>query len=174
MFLLGRRRILLPAIVRHYPKLIFPTFRRWGARDPPSSSFAGPPRSIINNITNKNALTPDANYAAPVATNSQITRKFSSGMKSSRQRSNICSQAEKSETFRFTFTTPKHQTPSMSTANSTPSASAESSTKKLMTRNPNGVYRWEGAGSAKRSRPRVTDMRPRHSAHRPQNLSAWS
>lgn len=120
-----------------------------GARDPPSAFLAGPPRSIISN---KSTLTPDTKVANPVAVNPQTTRKSLSEVDSSQP--NIRSPAEKSETFRFTFTTPRYETPSISSANSTPTASAESSTKKLMTRNPNGVYRWEGAGSAKRSRPR--------------------
>ncbi|KJA28125.1 hypothetical protein HYPSUDRAFT_802759 [Hypholoma sublateritium FD-334 SS-4] len=113
----------------------FQNFSPMGARDPPPSFLAGPPRSIINNISNKSTLNPDTKVENPVVANPQTT-------------------PEKSETFRFTFTTPRHETPSISSANSTPTTSAESSTKKLMTRNPNGVYRWEGAGSAKRSRPR--------------------
>lgn len=54
--------------------------------------------------------------------------------------------AEPREIFRFSSSTPNRDLQS--------SPSIPLSTRKRLPRNPNGVYRWEGAGSAKHTRPR--------------------
>ncbi|KAJ3517742.1 hypothetical protein NLJ89_g299 [Agrocybe chaxingu] len=56
--------------------------------------------------------------------------------------------------FRFTFTTPSRDpSPSASQRNGI-SLNSPTPSRKRLAKNPNGVYRWEGAGSAKRATPR--------------------
>ncbi|KAL4266862.1 RanBP2-type domain-containing protein [Pleurotus pulmonarius] len=61
--------------------------------------------------------------------------------------------SDNSEPFRFTSTPPGRSASPLAQSSSLPSV-ASATPRKVLTKNPNGVYRWEGAGSAKRSRNR--------------------
>ena len=56
------------------------------------------------------------------------------------------------ERFKFTFTTPGRESPSYASPHVGTNVSPRTSPSKKLSRNPNGVYRWEGAGSAKSPR----------------------
>ncbi|KDQ27014.1 hypothetical protein PLEOSDRAFT_1105907 [Pleurotus ostreatus PC15] len=61
--------------------------------------------------------------------------------------------SDSSEPFRFTSTPAGRSASPLAQSSSLPSM-ASATPRKVLTKNPNGVYRWEGAGSAKRSRNR--------------------
>jgi len=60
--------------------------------------------------------------------------------------------AAEHERFKFTFTTPGRESPSYASPHIGTNASPRTSPSRKLSRNPNGVYRWEGAGSARSPR----------------------
>lgn len=66
-----------------------------------------------------------------------------------------CPSLAERERFRFIFTTPiRSSSPSFSSSNFNSAASPTPSPSKKLVRNPNGIYRWEGGGSARAARQR--------------------
>lgn len=89
------------------------------------------------------ALSPSLKAANLVSSNSSLSLELHSKH----------GKADSSEPFRFTSTPAGRSASPLPHSSSLPSV-ASTTPRKVLTKNPNGVYRWEGAGSAKRSRNR--------------------
>ncbi|KAF9531726.1 hypothetical protein CPB83DRAFT_848625 [Crepidotus variabilis] len=100
--------------------------------------------------------------AAAVPNSEQVANFFSQRMGTNVSANEVESMVsnlqttQEPERFRFTFTTPGRDSPPSAPSPGTDSAFSSNPTpsRKKLTKNPNGVYRWEGAGSAKQARQR--------------------